>query len=310
MSSAAAGTAWPQFRQHPGRPSGLRVFGVIILALLIESFVTRLVAFPVPGLLESDGSDRGNGSFTPDGTASALANGAWGVVQVAAVVGLLWLLLPKRPARVCWIRVALTIGLGYGTVLLVAELDPLLALITAIAIVPTLRWAVYTEVGGVRAPLAPRHRRLLAVLSGALVGACLAGTVAYGLLHPIEVAGIETRQSTTVAKTPLEVTMPWMYNKGITELRVLAIEPGEQQGKALRLASVRIMPDFGWHTRPFTPFELRAGNDDSPAILLRFSRAGCTPGASSRVESVRIRYDLYGERTMAIPLDPPLLLHC
>jgi hypothetical protein len=43
---------------------------------------------------------------------------------------------------------------------------------------------------------------------------------------------------------------------------------------------------------------------------LRISRAGCTPGQSGRIESVRVRYRLGGERTTLLKLDPALALSC
>lgn len=41
------------------------------------------------------------------------------------------------------------------------------------------------------------------------------------------------------------------------------------------------------------------------------SRAGCRPGTSGRIESVRVRYRLGGaERTQLLRLDDPLTLAC
>jgi hypothetical protein len=159
--------------------------------------------------------------------------------------------------------------------------------------------------------LTARVARRWAVVVPALL---LAGLSGYAVFHPLSVDETE-RAVIHAGRSPVLVQGPPIRNESGRAVRVLSIEPGRERGYALHLIGVRktmdgMSPD-GVHppTREVTSFVIR-GNDATMGLLLQLSRAGCRPGTSGRIETVRVRYLRGGEHVMELPLHPAPTLVC
>lgn len=272
--------------------------------MLVGGFVVNSVSVFIPGL-DRQQMD-GGFAFHVDGFASIVASLgvglAYALIYAAAVRGV----LPERSGRPAWTYAMAAVVVGIAGAAAAGGWLGLLVLLAAFA---ALAWVAYTPDGGVRPdPLGLRGRR--AAIAVTLAVACgLGGAAAYGFLHPFEIGDAGSSRAIEPSTRSLDVSL-WINNTGFRSVRVLAVEPGVERGPALRLADVRRVPDMGYGTRAFRPFMADGNLGAEPTLVLRFSRAGCVPGATGRVESVRVRYELAGERTMALPLDPPLTLRC
>lgn len=267
--------------------------------------MVNFVSVFIPGL-ERQQMDDGV-AFSIDGPASIAASIgvglAYALIYAAAVRGV----LPERSGRPAWTYAVAAVVVGIAGAAAIGGLYGLVALFAAFA---ALAWVAYTSDGAVRPdPLGLRGRRVVIAVA-VVVGLGLGGAAVYGFLHPFQIGDVDAQRPIEPSKRSLDVPMPWIDNAGLRSVRVLAIEPGVERGAALRLAEVRRSPDNGYGTRAFRPFVADGNLGAEPSLVLRFSRAGCVPGATGRVESVRVRYELAGERTMALPLEPPLTLRC
>jgi hypothetical protein len=137
---------------------------------------------------------------------------------------------------------------------------------------------------------------------------------AYAVYHPLTIWSGGGELPAKPGRTTATLSLATIQNDGGRPVRILAVEPGVERGYALHLTGVAfertdtILPGES-DTRPFHPFTLRA-HHEAPRLSLSISRAGCRPGRSGRIESVRVRYLLGGERTMLLKLDPALALSC
>lgn len=205
---------------------------------------------------------------------------------------------------------------------------------TALTLAPALALALLPGLSitapGIAAALALRHtafgrdgtprpepfavtRRTRAALGLALPILALGGVTAYAMYHPLANAhasgyGLKPGRADFVAFGPV------FHNDGGRAVRILAVEPGVERGYALHLIGMkvnkRITDGVEPPWKPFAPFTLAPhhATDDLSMVL---SRAGCRPGTSGRIESVRVRYRLGGaERTQLLQLDDPITLAC
>ncbi|HWI71260.1 MAG TPA: hypothetical protein VNT55_04855 [Baekduia sp.] len=112
----------------------------------------------------------------------------------------------------------------------------------------------------------------------------------------------------------MQVWGPTLRNDGGRPVRILGVEPGEEHGFALHLTNVELMPDVGYlrDARPFRSFVIPAHGDSHGAgsLILDVSRAGCRRGTTGRIDSLRVRYALGGERSALLKLENPLTLTC
>lgn len=235
------------------------------------------------------------------GLATLIWGATWGIRGVLRVAGL------AVPAST-WT------ALTFGPAALLA-LTPLASMVGAgVLAALALRYTAYEADGGVRPepldalPSTARH-----ALRVAIPVVAIGTATAYCVYHPLTLSG-SLGEVLKPARTTIDVRAMRLTNDGGRSLRILAIEPGIERGYALHLSGVAldredvIMPGEAW-TRPFHPFTLRP-HQESPGLSLRLSRAGCRPGAAGRIESVRVRYLLGGERTMLLKLDEPIVLSC
>lgn len=268
-------------------------------------FVVNIITVFIPGLASQQMED--GFAFHLDGPASVAASIGIAIAQALIYAAAVRGLLPERGGPPAWtyVTTAVLVGIACG-----AAVGGLFALLVLFAAFAALTWVAYTSDGAVRPdPLGLAGRRTaIGVAVAASLG--LGGAATYGFLHPFEIGDFDLQRQAEPSQRSLDVLMPWIDNTGFRPVRVLAIEPGVERGPALRLADVRRIPDMGYGTRAFRPFVADGNLGREPTLLLRFSRAGCVPGATGRVESVRVRYELAGERTMALPFDPPLTLRC
>lgn len=140
----------------------------------------------------------------------------------------------------------------------------------------------------------------------------LGGATAYAMYHPLR--GHVGGEDMKPGRADAVVYGPHIENDGGRTVRILAIEPGVERGYALHLIGMKV--DKGGVTngiespwRAFRPFTL-GPHQESNDLNMVLSRAGCRPGQSGRIESVRIRYRLGGERTMLMRLAKPITLTC
>jgi hypothetical protein len=311
------------------RPGWFRVLVYTWVGVGI-GMVLGLLALSAPALLgvaiaiPQSGSSQLKAPFAPAGGVGAVAANLaaftvalWGVVfAVRRFVG--WS-TDVRPA-VTWTAAPLAVGMG------TAALSWHVATGGGIVFAGlTLRYFAYDHVGRPRPePLealfgAWSRRRRWAL--GALVPAVLvAVATGYAMYHPLQGGwwsggeGTDFSDPVRVTRAPLVVRGPSLHNQGGRAVKVLAIEPGRERGYALHLVGI-VMDKPGVtlpgqpYTKPFAPFTLGA-HGDRDDLSLRISRAGCRPGASGRIDSVRVRYLLGGEHAMELPLETPLTLSC
>lgn len=218
-----------------------------------------------------------------------------------------WVWKEEPPA---WTPTALTLAaaglLAAGT----GVTTPAAGALAALA----LRYTAYRADGSIRPdPLRPPTRASATALGLALPVFAISIATTYAISHPLTARWRSSGAPLKVARTDAEVLNPVIENTGGRPVRILAIEPGEEQGYALHLSGVRFQSRT-WRpsepaTRPFRPFTLapHAERDD---LMLRISRTGCRPGLSGRIDSVRVRYALGGERSTLLKLSEPLTLNC
>jgi hypothetical protein len=159
--------------------------------------------------------------------------------------------------------------------------------------------------------LTPRSTRLVLLLVPAVL---LAGIAGYALFHPLTVSD-GSAPKIARGTSPVLVTAPALYNESSRPVRVLSIEPGRERGYALHLIGVRAYVDGmsvhgGPPTRPVTSFVIKAHDSSPGGMVLQLSRAGCRPGTSGRIESIRVHYRLGGDRVMELPVKPAATLIC
>ncbi len=303
MSGAAVSPTFVPAAQ--GRPSAFAVAGLALVGLIGGSILARVPMAFIPGV-SAAGSDA-TLPFLVEGPLSVAAGLGLLFFQTVVVVGLTRVALSGDESRPAWIYV---FGVLLAAIAAAGAVGGWLGLLVLVPVLTSLRWIAYEADGTVRPDPLRLDRRGARVVGAVLASLGLLGGYGYGVLHPLVVQADGSLQDPIEATTrPLEVALPQVNNDGGPTARVVAIEPGVERGAALRLADVRVYPNEGWRTLPFMPYEL--SRDGMPtSVVLRFSRAGCTPGATGYVESVRMRYELAGKRTLTVPFDPPLSLRC
>ncbi len=313
MSDAAV-AAWPNEDDATGRP-GFR--DMLLLTVVGGAFGWLLAALilSAPALLgvATASSVTWDSHWFPVETTGGLVADA--AVVVAVVWGCTWGIRglcrvgnAPLPAS-SWTALTLL----PAVVLASASLADTKVVVLLIAI--ALRFTAFRADGTARPEpldvLPPAARHALRVAIPVLA---IGIATAYAIFHPL-------RQMMQGEGTPLKpgtTTVPVYLtpftNDGGRPVRILGIEPGVERGYALHLAGVARARTGVWRpeqgpTIPFRPFTL-APHRDADNLMLLVSRAGCRPGASGRIESVRVRYRLGGERTMLLALDEPLTLSC
>jgi hypothetical protein len=182
-----------------------------------------------------------------------------------------------------------------------------------------LRFTAYRADGSVRPePLAVPSRRWALALGLALPVAAIGAATAYAIAHPVHGRWGSGGDDAPIAATraPLRVRGPVLVNDGGRPVRILGVEPGVERGFALHLTDV-LVEDQGvtpigrpQRTSPLRPFTL-APHAERFDLLMVVSRAGCRPGTSGRIDSVRVRYELGGGvRSVLLALVRPLTLTC
>lgn len=254
--------------------------------------------------------------FYPDGAGAVMADAAalavlvWGAVSLARPL-LAWA-TGERPAWT-WTALPLGGGLALGAVSAGVSLAGGLA-VAGVAV----RYTAYASDGRARPePVTVSPRWRIALVS--LPALAIAATTAYAMYHPLQGRwwsggeGTSATEPVRVTRAALRVRNPIIDNTGGRPVRVLAIEPGQERGFALHLVGMETVkpggargPD-GPRLVPFVlgPHETR---DDLTMVI---SRAGCRPGATGRIDSVRVRYVLGGgQHTTQLRLEHPLTLNC
>jgi hypothetical protein len=297
-----------------GRPPVVRTVFYVCFAGALGSFLA-MIALYAPRVFgvatfPSDG-DRVRW-FDPHTSGALLADfAALGVfvwacgLTVRFCLGWVW---DEEPPA--WTPTALTLAaaglLAAGTGITTPAAGALAAL--------ALRYTAYRADGSIRPdPLRPPSRASAVALGLALPVFALSIATAYAISHPLKARWWSSGMPLKASRDDAEVLNPIIENTGGRPVRILAIEPGEEHGYALHLSGVRVQKRT-WvppapRTLPFRPFTLapHAERDD---LVLRISRAGCRPGQSGRVDSVRVRYALGGERSTLLKLSEPLTLSC
>jgi hypothetical protein len=176
-----------------------------------------------------------------------------------------------------------------------------------------LRYTAFTADGQARREpldaLSPIARHVLRV---AIPVVTIGVATAYAMYHPLQFSS-GAGEVLKPGRTPIAVSLAMVTNEGGRTVEILGVEPGVERGYALRLTGVALDRDMTLPgesgTRPFHAFTL-GPHADSPRMSLVLSRAGCRPGTTGRIESVRVRYRLGGERAALLRLDEPLTLAC
>jgi hypothetical protein len=309
-----AGTLSTTHPEPPGRPPVVRtVFYVLfagwmgtILGLFALAAPTLLgvAMFPVNGQSAAWFDPETAGALLADVAAIGVFVWACGLT-VRFCLGWVW--SREAPA---WTWTALTLA---PAAVVAAGTEVTTSVVGVLAAV-ALRFTAYRADGSVRPePLRPPSRIwALAAWMGLPVLAIGIAT-AYAMYHPLEVR-FGGGGPLKPGRTAISLHGPTIVNHGGRPVRILAIEPGVERGYALHVTGVElrrmdvIRPGKPW-TRPFRPFTIAPHGEHSTLALI-ISRAGCRPGASGRIDSVRVRYVLGGERTALLKLGEPLTLAC
>lgn len=311
VSELVAGTA----EQVEGlkRPGFIRVFVLTWVAcslgLLAAMIVSALVSLTGVGM-PSDWGDEvpylatALGPIVADAL-SVLFFSAFAILLTRVVLSG-WLAAEHEPAWT-WIAVAIV-----PTAALVV-LSPATTVNGGLAIAGVaIRYAAWDAEGRPRREpfLTPRSARWVVPLVPAVL---LAGIAGYALLHPLTTNATDMRMIAR-GTSPVLVNAPTIHNRSGRRIRILSIEPGRERGYALHLIGVRAYtlgarPSGAASTHPVSSFVL-AAHGESPWLLLQLSRAGCRPGTSGRIETIRVRYRLGGDRVMELPVKPAATLSC
>jgi hypothetical protein len=271
-----------------------------------------MVAPAIVGSATMPTADRGVPDWFPMETTGGV------IANVAALLTLLW--------GVTWtIRGVFRLGGGpvpastwtaltFAPALLLAVTPLATGTAAGLAAAFTLRYTAFTADGEARREpldaLAPIARHVLRV---AIPVVTIGVATAYSIYHPLR-QWSGGGDPIKPGRTPITVSFTTFTNEGGRTVEILGVEPGVERGYALHLTGVALnrmgvtLPGEST-TRPFHPFTLKA-HADSPSMSLVLSRAGCRPGATGAIESVRVRYRLGGERTALLRFDEPLRLAC
>jgi hypothetical protein len=288
------------------RPAVVRAVVLVLIAGWIGALLA-LLALAAPGLLgvaTLSFSAHGPDWFAPQTPGAVLADvaviGVFVWTSTLCARGILgWAQIATPPA---WTPTALTFG---GAGLLVAGFGLSFAAGCALAAI-ALRWTAYRIDGSVRPePLAGLSRPWRRAARFGLPVLALGVATAYAIYHPLTGRWWDDGLAPALrpSRADLHQLNPILENRGGRPIRVVAIEPGEEHGYALHLAGV------AFRDAPFRSFTLgpHATRND---LEMTISRAGCRPGTSGRIDSVRVRYDLGGARSTLLKLSTPLTLAC
>jgi hypothetical protein len=300
-------------QERTGRPGFVRVFFFVFVGAWLGAFfgTIALAAPSFLGVASADTLSEHTVPFALDSRGAALADVAVAVAMLWAVTLTVryWLstFVGGSPA---WTWTALT--------LLVAGLLAVFTILTAggaaaLAAI-AVRWTVYRADGTTRPePLAFGLGRQRALAVSILVPVLAIGiATGYAVYHPLSDNSDGAPKRLAAGTDPLYVVGPPIYNGGGRAVQILGIEPGVEHGFALHLEDVGLLPDVGdlSHRRPFAPFTLQPKDATYTSIVLKLSRYGCRPGATGRIDSLRVRYDLGGVRSTLVRLKQPLTLSC
>jgi hypothetical protein len=295
------------------RPGFFRVFFLTLFACGIGMLAAAagILLVSLTGLATT-GIWLGTVPYLPTGVGPVLADAvvvlyftSFAVLLVRRILGA-WI-SPDDPPAWTWIAATLVPA---GAL---AATSPAVAITGGWAIVAiAVRYAAWDREGRARREpvLAPRAARRTVVLVPAILLAALSG---YALLHPL------TIDQTSPAKiapgtTPVLVNGAPIRNDSGRPVRILSIEPGRERGYALHLTGIQAYND-GMQSageplsHAVTSFVIKP-HDSATGLLLQLSRAGCRPGTSGRIETIRVRYARGGVHVMELPLDPAPTLTC
>jgi hypothetical protein len=303
-------------RAVTGRPGFVRVFFFVFVGAGLGVFfgTIALAAPSFLGVASADALSEHTVPFALDSRGAALAD-------VAVAVAMLW-------AVTLTVRYWLSTFVGRGTTpswtwtaltLLLAGLAAVFTILTAggaaaLAAV-AVRWTVYRADGSARPePFAFGLSRERALVAGILVPVLAIGfATGYAVYHPLlDNSDGGPARRIAPGRTPVYVLAPQIYNGGGRAVQVLGIEPGVEHGYALHLEGVGLLPNVGEirDRVPFAPFTLQPNDTTYSSVVLRLSRHACRPGASGRIDSLRVRYDLGGVRTALVRLKQPFTISC
>jgi hypothetical protein len=298
-----------------GRPGYVRVFFFVFVGAWLGAFFgTIAIAAPsFLGVASADTLSEHTVPFALDSRGAALADVAVAVAMLWAVTLTVryWLsTFVSRNGTPSWTWTGLTLGLaGLAAVFTMLTAGGAAAL-AAVAV----RWTVYGADGTARPePLTFGLSRQRALVAGILLPVLAIGcATAYAVYHPLSDNSDGPAKQIAAGTTPIYVIGPPIYNGGGRAVQILGIEPGVEHGFALHLEDVGLLPQVGDidSRRPFTPFVLQPKDATYSSLVLRLSRHGCRPGASGRIDSLRVRYDLGGVRTALVRLEQPLSISC
>lgn len=296
------------------RPGFFTVFFLTIFGCAAGMFASLAAVWLVSFAgVATTGAWAGTVPFLPTGFAPVLAD----VVAVLYFTSLAVVLTrgalgawtdPDDPPALTWIALTLVPAAA------LAVIAPSVSLTGGWAIAAVaVRYVAWDREGRARPEplLSRRAARHVAVLAPALLLAALSG---YALVHPLRTGDTGEAARIQPGTSPVLVPGPNIYNYSSRPVRVLSIEPGRERGYALHLIGVRTFADgvaVDGHppTRDVTSFTIGA-NDAGPPLRLQLSRAGCRPGTSGRIETVRVRYVRGGQHVMELPVKPALTLNC
>jgi hypothetical protein len=295
------------------RPGLLRVFLLVYVAIVLGGFLAT-VALAAPSFLGVASADTLSETALPfalETRYAVVADLAVGVVALWAVTVSVryWLqtFVADTPA---WTWTAATL---FGAGALASLTFVSAAGATALA-AGAMRWTAYRADGTPRAePFTLRPSRAWGVaITGLVPVLAIGAATGYAIYHPFAGEAGGPVLKLAAGTTPVYVVGPPITNRGGIPVKVLGIEPGVEHGYALHLTNVELLPTLGDLGRraPFRPFTL--GSDDATlsSLALEISRSGCRPGSSGRIESLRVRYELGGVRTMLVRLGHPIELIC
>jgi hypothetical protein len=315
VSSAAAGTL-EGVEEEPGLRPGVVSLTVYVALSGWLGVVVAAVALHAPGLVGVAVADVGADSLMP----FTLDTAGVRVASVAVIVTYIWALtlttraflgryVYRKPPVWTWT------GVVVAAAVVILAAAPHSTFLVALGAGLALRSLAYTRDGMIRPDPFTFPRPVGRALAVAVPILAIGTATAYAAYHPLQLRGTTSDGAPiAVGRTPLTTGMLTFANEGGRPLRVLVIEPGVERGYALRLVGVERLnmgvtqpgdPD----TLPFAPFQVAAHAESRPYALV-VSRAGCKPGATGRIESVRVRYLLGGERSVLLPLAEPLTLRC
>lgn len=300
----------------PGRPGFVRVFFFVFVGAWLGAFFGT-IALSAPsflGVASADTLSEHTLPFALESHGAALADLAVAVAMLWAVTLTVryWLAtFVGRGTSPSWTWTALTLGLAG----LAAAFTVLTAGGAAAVAAIAMRWTVYCADGSARPePFAFGLTRQRALAASILLPVLAIGfATGYAVYHPLrDNSGDGPPKRIGAGTTPVFVVAPQIYNDGGRAMQILGIEPGVEHGYALHLEDVGLLPNLGdlRDRIPFTPFTLQPKDATYSSVVLRLSRHGCRPGATGRIDSLRVRYDLGGVRTALVRLKQPYEISC